>query len=57
MQLKNEEMRKVSGGAVSISSIINAFSKLINTVYELGRSTGSAIRRLGKGKKSYCESN
>jgi len=54
MEIKCEEMRSVVGGAISYS-MINAISKLITTIYELGRSTGSAINRIIK--KSYCSIN
>lgn len=47
MQLKKEEMLKIEGGAFT-SAMLNAISKAINTVYELGRQTGSALRRLLK---------
>ena len=51
MKLNKEEMLKVDGGAIT-SAMINAISKAVNTLYELGRQTGSAIRRLVKN--SYC---
>lgn len=48
--LKKEELLNVSGGAsISYSSMINAISKGINTFLELGRSVGSAIRRIHSG--------
>ena len=51
MKLNKEEMLQIDGGAVT-PTMINAISKAINTLYELGRATGSAIRRLVKG--TYC---
>lgn len=51
MKLNKEEMLKVDGGAIT-SAMINAISKAVNTLYELGRQTGSAIRRIIKNK--YC---
>ena len=51
MKLNSEKMKQINGGGIT-SAMINAISKAINTIYELGRQTGSAIRRLLK--KSYC---
>jgi len=51
MEIRNEEMKTIVGGAISYS-MINAFSKLITTIYEVGRGIGSAVRRLVN--KSYC---
>ena len=51
MEIKNEEMKTIVGGAISYS-MINAFSKMISTLYEMGRGIGSAVRRLIK--KNYC---
>ena len=54
MELKEIEMNNISGGAIA-SPLINAVSKLMTTLYELGEKTGSSIRRLVSGK--YCKSN
>ena len=51
MELNNLQMKTVDGGAIT-SAMINAISKAINTLYELGKHTGSAVRRLVKN--SYC---
>lgn len=51
MKLNKEEMLEIDGGAIT-SAMLNAISKAINTLYELGRQTGSAIRRIIKNK--YC---
>lgn len=51
MNLNKEEMLKVDGGAIT-SAMINAISKAVNTLYELGRQTGSALRRIISNK--YC---
>ena len=53
-ELKTKEMINVSGGAIA-SPLINAVSKMIITLYELGEKTGSSIRRLVYGK--YCKAN
>ena len=47
-------MKEISGGAIT-SAMINALNKAINTIYELGKATGSALRRIIK--KSYCKVN
>lgn len=47
-------MVEITGGAIT-SAWINAISKAVSTVYELGKQTGSAIRRLVNG--SYCPIN
>lgn len=51
MKLNKEEMLKIDGGAIT-SAMLNAISKAVNTLYELGRQTGSALRRIIKNK--YC---
>lgn len=51
MNLNKEEMLKIDGGAIT-SAMINAISKAVNTLYELGRQTGSALRRIISNK--YC---
>jgi hypothetical protein len=54
MNLNQEQMKKVEGGAIT-SAMMNAISKAVNTIYELGRATGSAVRRIIK--KAYCPIN
>ena len=54
MKLKKEEMIQVEGGAFT-SAMLNAISKAVNTLYELGRQTGSALRRILK--KAHCPLN
>jgi len=53
-ELKESEMTTVSGGGIA-SPLINAISKMITTLYDLGEKTGSSIRRLVSGK--YCSIN
>lgn len=54
MKLNKEEMLKIDGGAFT-SAMLNAITKAVNTLYELGRQTGSALRRIMK--KNYCPLN
>ncbi len=54
MELKNEELSTIYGGAISINAtFLNAASRLITTILDLGRAIGSSIRRYKTGK--YCE--
>ena len=53
-ELKETEMTNISGGGIA-SPLINAVSKMITTLYDLGEKTGSSIRRLISGK--YCKAN
>ena len=53
-ELKEIELSSISGGGVA-SPLINAISKMITTLYDLGEKTGSSIRRLVSGK--YCKVN
>ena len=53
-ELKDYEMESINGGGIT-SSTINAITKAINTIYELGRQFGSSFRRLINGK--YCPIN
>lgn len=54
MKLTNKEMKNITGGGISYS-LINAVTKAITAIYDLGKSTGSAIRRAIQ--KSYCPLN
>lgn len=49
--LKEEELIKIKGGAVSVGTIINAVVKAISLLNELGQQLGSAIRRKRDGRK------
>jgi hypothetical protein len=54
MKLNKEQMKEIAGGGISYS-LINAVSKAVNTLYELGKATGSALRRIVNN--SYCPLN
>ena len=45
MKLTKQEMMNLYGGAIS-GTLINAFVRGINALLELGRSIGTAIRRV-----------
>ena len=51
-ELKALEMVSIVGGGIT-SSWINAISKMISTLYDLGERTGSSVRRLVSG--NYCK--
>ena len=51
MELNNEKMKQVEGGGIT-SAMLNAINKAVNTLYKLGRQTGSALRRIVKNQ--YC---
>lgn len=44
-ELRKEELIIIRGGSIS-GSLINAFARGIETLLELGRSLGNAIRRI-----------
>ena len=51
--MSSYELSQVYGGYVNLnSSLINAITKLLIEVVELGRNLGSSLRR--KKEKNYC---
>ena len=48
--LNKEEMLNIIGGASWSSSWLNAISKAVTTLLDLGRSLGTSIRRSVSGK-------
>lgn len=54
MELKETELTKIQGGGIT-SAWLNAISKAVNTLYDLGKATGSALRRVISG--AYCPIN
>ncbi len=52
MNIANEELQTIIGGATSISgTLINSVCKLVSTLLGLGRAVGSAIRTAQTGIK------
>ena len=49
MKIKNEELMQIVGGAIS-DSMINTIIRGINSFLDLGRSVGTAIRRIQSGR-------
>ncbi len=44
-KLTKEELFAIKGGSIS-GTMVNAITKMLTTIYDLGRSIGSTIRRL-----------
>ena len=51
MKLQEQELIKIQGGAIT-AALLNAISRAASTILEIGRTVGSAIRRLYS--KNYC---
>ena len=49
IELKKQELLNISGGGIS-ASWLNALSRTVSTLLDLGRSLGTAIRRTISGK-------
>lgn len=47
-KLNKNELQNISGGTIS-GTVISAFSRAVNTIMDLGRSFGTAIRRIQTG--------
>ena len=47
-KLEDIDLINITGGEIS-SSLLNSISKITSTIYELGRSFGSSIRRIVTG--------
>lgn len=46
MNLKKEELLNINGGGIS-GTLLNSIIRGVNALLDLGRSLGTAIRRLG----------
>ena len=49
MKLNTNELTTIQGGMNITGTLINSFTSGINTVLNLGRSVGSAVRRITEG--------
>lgn len=47
--MTRDELKNIQGGAIS-GNFLNYLSKIITTIFDIGRSVGSAINYLKKGK-------
>ena len=52
-KLNRDELKSIDGGISISGTLINAFTSGMKTILDLGRSFGSAIRRLKENK--LCE--
>lgn len=52
-RLSNDELKQVVGGINLNNSLINAFSRIISVILDVGRSLGTSIRRIGED--NICE--
>jgi len=52
MVLNKEELFCVEGGLRISGTLVNSFSRLVNTIMDVGRSLGSGLRRIVY--RSYC---
>ena len=50
VELRKDEMLNVCGGAGVSASMLNAISRAVTTLVDLGRSLGTSIRRSFSGK-------
>ena len=48
-ELNNKELMNIEGGAGLTASFLNAASRAVSTIMDLGRNLGSAIRRTING--------
>lgn len=48
-KLERSEMLKINGGSMLSSTLISALTRAGNTIMDIGRSLGSAVRRLYEG--------
>lgn len=48
MKIEENELRCIMGGAVT-AAFLNAIARGIGVILDLGRSVGTAIRRIGSG--------
>lgn len=49
-ELNKDVMLKIEGGVNISGSLVSAFTKAINSILEVGRSLGTAIRRINGGQ-------
>lgn len=47
MELTKEQLLSIQGGISISGTLINSFVRGVNVILELGRSVGTAIRRIG----------
>lgn len=50
MEINKSELVLIRGGGSITGTLINSFARGINVLLDLGRSLGTAIRRIGSNK-------
>lgn len=45
-KIKEEELEKIVGGATISGTLINSFATILKTIYSLGKSFGTSLRRM-----------
>ncbi len=45
-RLTEDELEKIVGGATISGTLINSFSTVLKTIYSLGKSLGTSLRRM-----------
>ncbi len=51
MILEKEQLFEIKAGVFS-ATLLNAIARVMNSIFEIGKSIGSSIRRIGR--KNYC---
>ena len=52
MKIKEEELTKIKGGISAVpATLINAFARAGQFLYDLGRNLGTAVHMIGKKKR------
>ena len=46
IELSKKSLQEIEGGLSISGTLLNSFSKIIDTIMDVGRSLGSAIRRI-----------
>ena len=50
--IENCELYQIIGGKITFSAtLVNAFSRSVNTILDLGRTLGTSIRMIRSGKR------
>ena len=53
IKINKDDLKEINGGTSITGTLINAFTDTLKTVYDFGKSLGSAFRRLKEDKM--CE--
>lgn len=48
IELKQEELQQIKGGINWTGALVTAFTDVIKSIFTIGRSVGSAFRRIGE---------